>query len=232
MNGRPLALVTGGGSGIGRATALSLAEAGWHVVINGRRQDALDETALLMDGHIDVLQGDLSVAGTATGLVTSIEQTHGRLDAFIHCAGHAFFTPLAEADVPLLRQYMAVHVEAALECVTRAWHLLQVADPGTIVLMSSMSAHDPFPAVGVYGMAKAALEALAIAIATDGGKAMNAFSIAAGCVDTPMLRGLFSEADLEGADMQTPEAIAAIVLEMVSGRHKAVSGSVVMTQGA
>lgn len=231
MNTRPLALVTGGGSGIGRATAQALAHAGWHVVINGRRRSALDETAALIGGDVDVMQGDLSVAGTAAGLVASIEQTHGRLDAFIHCAGHAFLTPLADADVTLLRQYMAVHVEAALECVTGAWHLLRAADPGTVVLMSSMSAHDPFPAVGVYGMAKAALEALARAIAADGGEALRAFAIAAGCVDTPMLRGLFSEAELQGADIQTPEAIAAIVLDMVLGRYSGDSGSTAMPRG-
>ena len=231
MSVAPVALVTGGGSGIGRATAVALAQAGWQVAINGRRREALDATAALLDGGVDVLPGDLALGGTGSGLVASIEQTHGRLDAFIHCAGHAFFTPLVDADVPLLRQYMTVHVDAALEVVTAGWHLLRASAPGTVVLMSSMAAHDPFPALGVYGMAKAAVEALARTIAIDGGDDIRAWAIAAGCVDTPMLRSLFSDADLQGLAMQPPEAVASVVLDMVQGRHMADSGTTRMPEG-
>ena len=215
MTSRRTVLVTGGGSGIGRAAAQSLQSGGWQVVIAGRRLEALQETAHETD--MQCLQADLNQEGAGAALVDLVVQQYGRLDAVVHCAGDVQFKAVAESSVEDLRGYMRVHVESALDMVSAGWGVLSEAGPGRVVVLSSLSAHDPFPRVGVYGMAKAALEGLVRAIESDGAGAIKAFCIAPGCVDTPLLWRLFNPEDLAGVSIAQPADIAAIVVDMVEG---------------
>ena len=220
MTDTPLVLVTGAGSGIGRATAVLLAGHGWQVALNGRRADALQETANIIEqagGCAHVSAGDLAVPGVPELLVQKLIDTSGRFDALVHCAGEVEFLSLADATVDDLRGTMLVHADAAMAMVTTGWSALCKATPGRVVLVSSRSAHDPFPGLGVYGMAKVALEGLVRAIQADAAGCIQAFAVAPGCVDTPMLHGLFSASQLEGAEIVSPEHIAQGILERLSG---------------
>jgi len=216
-------LVTGGGSGIGRAVAQSLHSGGWQVVIAGRRLDALQETALGTD--MQCVRGDLDQERAGATLVDAVLQQYGRLDALVHCAGGVQFQAIAESSVEELRGYMRVHVESALDMVLAGWSALSAAGPGRVVVLSSLSAHDPFPRVGVYGMAKAALEGLVRAIKSDGSGGIKSFCIAPGCVDTPLLWRLFSPEDLKGVAIAQPTDIATMVVDMVEGRCDEQAGT-------
>jgi NAD(P)-dependent dehydrogenase (short-subunit alcohol dehydrogenase family) len=224
VNAKPLVLVTGAGSGIGRATAVLLGANGWQVAVNGRRLDALQETAETIEragGCALVRQGDVGVQGFAQSLVQGLIDEVGRFDALVHCAGEVSFVPLDKATVEDLSGFMRVHTDAALAMVSTGWEALCTSTahggPGRVVLVSSRAAHDPFPGLGVYGMAKAALEGLVRAIHVDAQGRIEAFAVAPDCVDTPMLHGLLTKEQLEGIDMMPPQAIAKGILERLSG---------------
>ncbi|MCH2136429.1 MAG: SDR family oxidoreductase [Phycisphaerales bacterium] len=235
---REVALITGGGTGIGRATAKALVGQGWDVIINGRRPDVLAEAIDEIEagtkgepgwGSASQVAGDVAMGETRWAIIDQVRSRHGRLDALVHCAGHAAFTPLGEASVSGLQGYMGVHTEAALDLVTQAWDLLRAQGLGRVVLVSSMSAHDPFPGLGVYGMAKAALEALARAVAVDGDGAISAWALAVGCVDTPMLRQLVGDDEaLQRLNPAPPESVAAVVGDLLAGRRGEPSGATIM----
>src|SRR6218665_3884760 len=82
-----VAIITGAGSGIGRAAALRLAKEGWRVALVGRRADALAETARLAGGRAGVHPGDVADAVAVRGVVAKVLAEFGRVDALVHCAG-------------------------------------------------------------------------------------------------------------------------------------------------
>lgn len=152
------ALVTGGGSGIGRAAALALAERGAGVVVVGRRPDALERSTAL---HADVhgVAGDVSNPADIDRFVRAALETFGRLDVLVNNAGMLAPTPLGGIDLDTARRIWETNVlgptllaEAALPQLTR--------NGGTIINVSSSFGHKPAPGVSHYGASKAALEHL------------------------------------------------------------------------
>ncbi len=231
----PMAIVTGGGSGIGQATGWQLAQSDWDVLIVGRRASALQDTAARYADRISTLAGDLRDPMVCDAVIDRAN-AHGRLDAIVHCAGDARFDAMeqlrAQASVDTLRSYMELHVEAALRLVIAGWSLLQVAAPGRVVLVSSLAAHDPLEHLGIYGMAKSALEGLARATHVDSGGAIKAFAVAPGCVDTPMLHGLVDVAALPDAvHVATAQDVASHMYSLLEGAQDECSGSSILLQG-
>jgi NAD(P)-dependent dehydrogenase (short-subunit alcohol dehydrogenase family) len=159
---RPLegmvALVTGGGSGIGRASAVALADRGAAVIVAGRRADAVERTSAA-HGSIRSITGDISLASDAERIVQAAVATSGRLDVLVNNAGTVALTPLGQTDPEVARALWATNVlgptllaQFALE------HLEQTR--GAIVNVSSTFGHKPAPGVSQYGASKAALEHL------------------------------------------------------------------------
>ncbi|KIF75932.1 ketoreductase [Streptomyces sp. 150FB] len=151
-------IVTGAGSGIGRAAALAFAEAGAHVLGVGRRKDALDGTAALHPAVIP-MSADVSEDGGPEEVIEAAVRRWGRLDTLVNNAGAFTAMPLAQVSAARVRQLMAVNVVAPSVLASAALPHLK-ASQGSIVNVSSTFGHRPVAGAAHYGASKAALEQL------------------------------------------------------------------------
>ena len=179
------ALVTGAGSGIGRAVALALLQNGWRVALAGRRAQALEETRRLAG---DGAGGALPVATDVTdeaavkALFEAIRQGFGRLDLLFNNAGMGGPpVPFDQISFAQWRQVAAVNLDGAFLCAREAFALMKAQDPqgGRIINNGSISAHAPRPNSAPYTATKHAITGLTKALALDG----RAFDIACGQID-------------------------------------------------
>ncbi|MBO0850134.1 MAG: SDR family oxidoreductase [Pseudonocardia sp.] len=152
------ALVTGGGTGIGRGTALALAQRGADVVVVGRRPDVLEKTAALEPG-IRAVAGDVGSAADITRFMRIALEALGRLDVLVNNAGTLAPTPLGEIDVETARRIWDTNVLGPTLIAQAALAHL-VTNRGAIINISSSFGHKPAPGVSHYGASKAALEQL------------------------------------------------------------------------
>jgi NAD(P)-dependent dehydrogenase (short-subunit alcohol dehydrogenase family) len=189
-----IALITGAGSGVGRAAAQALAEDGWSCVLVGRRPDALDETRALLAGperHLAIAT-DVTRDDQVAALFARVEAECGRLDLLFNNAGTgAPPVPLDELDPAEWRRVVDTNLTASFLCVRAAMGLMKRQRPmgGRIINNGSISAHTPRPNSAAYTATKHAITGLTKSVALDG----RAFDIACGQIDignaaTPMTK--------------------------------------------
>ena len=177
-----VALVTGAGSGIGRAVAVGLAADGFTVVLAGRRADALAETASLVSTDSMVHPTDVSDVASVDTLFGAIDQRFGRLDLLFNNAGvGAPAVPLDELSIEQWRRAVDTNLTGSFLCAQRAMGLMKRQDPsgGRIINNGSISAHTPRPNSAPYTATKHAITGLTKSIALDG----RAFGITCGQID-------------------------------------------------
>ncbi len=178
-----IALVTGAGSGVGRAISLALMGAGHSVVLAGRRRDPLEATAAEGgEGRSLVVPTDAGDPESVKRLFDEVEKTFGRLDLLVNNAGtNAPAVPLEEIDPAAWRQVVDVNLSAAFYCTQRAFRLMKAQEPkgGRIINNGSISAHAPRPHSAPYTATKHAITGLTRATALDG----RAHDIACGQID-------------------------------------------------
>lgn len=227
-----VALITGAGSGIGRATAILLAREGFRLVIAGRRRDALEETAAAIQGTGPgpfLIRADLADPAEARGMIDDAVAQQGRLDVLINNAGEAVSRPISEHDGAAIQRAFSVNFFGAAAAIARAWPDFERQRAGCIINISSMSSVDPFPGLSVYGAAKAALNTLTKGCATEGASfGLRAFAIAPGAVETPMLRAIFSEPALPPDRTLQPADVAGMILACIRGDHDARNGGTIL----
>jgi NAD(P)-dependent dehydrogenase (short-subunit alcohol dehydrogenase family) len=178
-------LVTGAGSGIGRAVALGFLGAGDAVVLAGRRPEALAETAALASQARDrafVVPADVSDPESVAALFAATEQRFGRLDVLFNNAGTG--APAMSIDELSLAQWRAVvdvNLNGAFYCAREAFRLMRHQQPqgGRIINNGSISAHVPRPGSAAYTATKHGLTGLTRTLSLDG----RAFNIACGQID-------------------------------------------------
>jgi NAD(P)-dependent dehydrogenase (short-subunit alcohol dehydrogenase family) len=176
-----VAVVTGGGSGIGAATARELAGDGWTVVIAGRRPGALDEVAAQID-RIEPVPTDVTSEAGVRRLFDTVVARHGRVDLLFNNAGTS--APAVELDeLPLdaWNQVVAVNLTGAFLCTREAFRVMRSQDPrgGRIINNGSISAHTPRPRSIAYAATKHAITGLTRSTALDG----RPYDIACGQID-------------------------------------------------
>ncbi|GAA6004057.1 hypothetical protein JCM10207_006536 [Rhodosporidiobolus poonsookiae] len=180
-----IACVTGASSGIGRASAIALAKAGWTVVISGRRAEELDETirmakAELSDAKLLAVAGDLSKAEDVDALFEAIRRNFGRLDLLFNNAGrNVAGVPLEEVPFDDFRSIVDVNLVAPFLCTQHAFRLMKENGGGRIINNGSISAHAPRPFSAPYTMTKHAISGLTKSTALDG----RAYNIACSQID-------------------------------------------------
>lgn len=200
-----IALVTGAGSGIGRATALAFLADGWHVVLAGRRPAALAETALLAgQGATRALavEADVCDEGSVASLFARCVETFGRLDVLFNNAG--INPPAASAaDLSLADWKRAVdtNLTGAFLCAREAMRVMRAQYPrgGRIINNGSIAAHAPRPNSVGYTATKHAITGLTRSIALDG----REYDIACGQIDignaeTELLAGINADRRASG----------------------------------
>ena len=164
LEGR-VALVTGGNSGIGLATAQRFVAEGAQVFISGRRQATLDAAVTQIGGHAVGVQGDVSNLADLDRLYDTIKQQAGRLDILFANAGLGEFVPLGQITEAHFDKTFGVNVKGTLFTVQKALPLMP--DGASIVINGSIASIKGIPAFGVYAATKAALRSFARTWAVD-----------------------------------------------------------------
>jgi NAD(P)-dependent dehydrogenase (short-subunit alcohol dehydrogenase family) len=188
-----VALVTGAGTGIGRASALALQAAGFHVVLVGRRKEELEKTAAMAKpggGRMLALPTDVSDVAAVRALFAKTKETFGRLDVLFNNAGMGA-PPVAMEDLPYetWKQVVDVNLNACFVCAQEAIKIMKDQSPkgGRIINNGSISAHAPRPNSVAYTATKHAITGLTKCISLDGRKHDIACSqIDVGNADTAM----------------------------------------------
>ncbi|MFK8082847.1 MAG: SDR family oxidoreductase [Granulosicoccus sp.] len=179
-----IALVTGAGSGIGKSTALALSNAGFHVVLTGRRESALKETiaAASTPGSMTAIACDVTDEAQAQALFASIETQHKRLDVLFNNAGtNVPAMPIDELTVAQFKHVVDVNLTGAFIMARGAFALMRKQSPqgGRIINNGSISAYVPRPGSVPYTVSKHAITGLTRTLSLDG----RAFNIACGQID-------------------------------------------------
>ena len=155
LNGK-VAVVTGGGSGIGRAIAERFAKEGAHVVIAGRKEQPLQETAAA-DGKISYVVGDITKTETIEEIVRTVQDKFGRLDILVNNAGWCPVQPITEITIEDYDRAFGLDVRAVVDMTVHALPLI-LQSKGTILNLSSTGATHPAANLSMYVGAKAAIE--------------------------------------------------------------------------
>ena len=188
-----VAMVTGAGSGIGRATSLALLAAGYHVVLAGRRADALQEAVTLagaLGPNTLAVPTDACDPAAVQALFDATRAAFGRLDVLFNNAGTgAPAIPLEELTIEQWKNVVDINLSAVFYCTQEAFRMMKAQTPrgGRIINNGSISAHAPRPFSAAYTSTKHAITGLTKATNLDG----RAYDIAVGQIDignaaTPM----------------------------------------------
>jgi len=242
---RRVAIVTGGGTGIGAAAAQRLALGATAVAIIGRREDVLVRTAGVISaagGTILPIVADLADAGAPARIVERVTSEWGRLDIVVNSAASIKHGTLDEVRVETLDDHFAVNVRAPYLLIQAALPWLRRSDSAAIVNISSSSGSLSIPGQSVYGMTKAALEyitrSLAAELAPD---RIRVNAIAPGPVDTP-IHLVWAGDDLEGAyrrmaaevplgRMASADELAVWITNLTDPEGSWVTGAVIPVDG-
>lgn len=180
-----VALVTGAGSGIGRATALGLLRAGWSVALAGRRVEPLAaavEEAGVSTEQVLMVTADVIDPESVRALFAQVREKFGRLDLLFNNAGIAApALPLEELPLDRWRAVIDTNLTGAFLCTQEAFRLMKTQQPrgGRIINNGSISAHVPRPQAAAYNAAKHALTGLTKSAMLEG----RSFDIACGQID-------------------------------------------------
>jgi NAD(P)-dependent dehydrogenase (short-subunit alcohol dehydrogenase family) len=180
-----VAIVTGAGSGIGRAVALTLARDDYAVVLAGRRREALDRAvkeAEAAGGHAIAVATDVADPESVEGLFETTRKRFGRLDLLFNNAGT--FTPAVPIEEITAEQWQAIvatNLSGAFYCTQQAFRLMKAQTPqgGRIINNGSISAHAPRPLSAPYTATKHAITGLTKSTSLDG----RGYNIACGQID-------------------------------------------------
>jgi NAD(P)-dependent dehydrogenase (short-subunit alcohol dehydrogenase family) len=235
------ALVTGGSSGIGLATAQRFAAEGAHVFLTGRNQQKIDEAVASIGDAATGIRSDVSQPGDLDQVFDAISARGQGLDVVFANAGGGEFATLAEVTREDFRNTFDINVGGTLFTVQKVLPLLK---PGaSVILTGSTSASRGTPAFGVYAASKAAIRSLGRTWAGElADRQIRVNTLVPGPVETPGLRGLApagqEQALLDGeaakvpmARVGRPEEIAAAALFLASDQSSFMTGSEMFVDG-
>jgi NAD(P)-dependent dehydrogenase (short-subunit alcohol dehydrogenase family) len=230
-----IAVITGGSSGIGLATAKRFVEEGAHVVITGRREKELKEAAAFIKRNVTTVTGDVSRLEDLDRLYAVVKEKHGHIDILFANAGAGTIAPLAVATEAHFDQTFDVNVKGLFFTVQKALPLFK--DGGSIILNSSVSNVLGVPAFTAYAASKAAVRSFARGWTMDlKDRKIRVNSMSPGPIETPALEnaGLTPEqAEQAAAQFVTqvpmgrrgkPEEIAAAVVFLASDESSYITG--------
>ena len=233
------AIVTGGGTNLGRAAAAELLACGARVVIAGRRVEVLEETAAALGEGCSCVAGDIRDPADASRIVAACVERHGALDLLVNNAGGQYFVPAEAIGAKGWRAVMRLNVEGTMTMTSAAGAALRSSAAGGAVVNVTVSPHHGMPAMAHTGAARAAVEALTVELAErwrDDGVSVIAAAI--GRFDTGSLRK-YPEVVWRGAALSVPlqrlggmHEFAWLVAMLASPIGRSLSGTVVTLDGA
>ena len=222
-----IALITGGTSGIGLATAQQCVHEGAYVFITGRREPELAAAVKTIGSHVTGVQGDVANLGDLDRLFAQIKREKARLDSVFANAGVATFAPFGEITEEHYDALFTINVKGLLFTVQKALPLIR--NGGSVILIGSTSGHMGVPGYSAYSATKAALRSYTRTWTrefNDRGIRFNTLS--PGPIDTPMLERQPDKAQFAAAvplnRLGRPEEIAAAALFLASDDSSFVAG--------
>ncbi|NKN03061.1 SDR family NAD(P)-dependent oxidoreductase [Rhizobium leguminosarum] len=236
-----IAVITGGNSGIGLATAKRFVAEGAKVYITGRRRAELDRAVDAIGAGVTAVQGDVSRLDDLDRLFETVGERSGRIDILFANAGLGTFAPLGAIDEGAFDLTFGVNVKGTLFTVQKALPLMQAG--ASIILTGSTTGSIGTPAFSVYSATKAAIRNFARSWALDlKGSGIRVNVLSPGATETPGLKGL-ANAGEEAAFLQSlaeqiplgrignPEETAAVAVFLASDDSSFMTGSEVFADG-
>jgi NAD(P)-dependent dehydrogenase (short-subunit alcohol dehydrogenase family) len=237
-----VAVVTGGNSGIGLATAKEFAEQGARVVISGRDQKTLDQAAKELGGDVLAVRADVAKLADIDKLFAAVRAKFGRIDVLFVNAGIGKFLPFEQVTEEFYDATIDVNLKGAFFTIQKALPLL--AEGASIVLNTSINAHIGMPNSSVYSASKAGLLSLARTLSAELiGRNIRVNAISPGPVTTPIFERMGMPAEVLEQTRQSiasqvpmkrfgrPEEIAKTVLFLASSDSSYLLGTEIVADG-
>jgi 3-oxoacyl-[acyl-carrier protein] reductase len=238
------ALITGGGSGMGRSSALALSKSGVQVFIGDVNLDGAKETAKLVKkegGQAEGFSVDISSSKSVIDLFSQVRKKVERLDMLVHTAAitgnAAFLEDMSDAE---WQKMLDINLTGTFFCAREAVRWMKDFKTGRIVLFSSVASLTPTPGAIHYSAAKGAVNMFGKTLAVESAKYnIRVNVIAPGYIETPMMRGMKGqEAFLESICKKTPvkrfgqpDEIASLVAYLASDASDFMTGQVISMNG-
>lgn len=237
---KPVALVTGGSSGIGLAIARRFRDLGMQVVLVGRRQGAVDAAVHELGGDALGLTADVAKPEELDRLFAEVGDRFGRLDVLVPNAGGGEPAPLGQITEAHFDRQFSTNVKGVVFTVQAALPLMKPG--GSIVIVGSTASIDPVPTLSIYGATKAAVRNLVRSWVSDlKGSGIRINIVSPGPTNTASLREAFGEHAEEGVALLTakspigrigePEEIAAVAAFLASDAASYVNGIELFADG-
>jgi NAD(P)-dependent dehydrogenase (short-subunit alcohol dehydrogenase family) len=237
-----VALVTGGNSGIGLATAKRFVDEGAHVFVTGRRSEQLAAAVKAIGKNVTSVQADVSKPADLERLFDQIKEEKGRLDIVFANAGAAKYAPLGEISEELYDSMFDINVKGVLFTVQKALPLL--SDGASIILNASIVGSKGLPSNSVYSATKAAVRSFARTWTTDlKRRRIRVNAVSPGSTDTPGFNELLASSPVGDGRRKTianavplgrlaePDEIARAVVFLASDEASYITGAELFVDG-
>jgi len=226
-------LITGAGSGIGRACAVMLSQRKHQLVLVGRTEnklaDAADEIRAIGSGDVMIARADISDADQAKSLIDQTIERFGRIDNLLNIAGVAPSVPIDKTTKDLFTEVFSTNIFGAGYLIAACWPHFRSQKGGCIVNVGTLGSSDPFPGFFVYAASKSALDSLTRSAEREGrALGVRAFSVNLGCVETPLLRSNFNEKMVPPHKTISPETVAATIADCIEGKRADDHGKIIL----
>lgn len=241
MSGQSIAIVTGGGSGIGQGIAKKFVEKGMLVYITGRNPEKLEQAAQGLGTHCRPVQLDMADLHQIPAFVQKLTAEHGRIDVLVNNAGINMKKPFTEVTDEDFQKVLTTNLTSVFVLSREVVKVMIPQQKGCIIHISSMAAHYGIPKIVAYSASKTALEGMTRSMAVDlSPMGIRVNSIAPGYIITPMTARAF-EGDPERKNkvlgrtpmgkMGSPEDIANAAWFLASDEAGFITGEVLKVDG-
>ncbi|MZH02190.1 MAG: SDR family oxidoreductase [Nitrospinae bacterium] len=234
------AIITGGGSGIGQASARAFHREGANVVLFGRRKHKLEETAKELGSRVLTVEGDMTNSNDLNRLVQETQSTFLRIDILVNNAGLFKGAPLHEISDGQYDEMMDINIKAAFQLTRKVLPMMMEQKGGSIIHISSILGIIAVPGVSAYNISKGALNQLNRSIAVEyGSYGIRSNSICPGLIETDMTSDLMKDEtlmeewskDYPIGRFGKPEDVANACLFLASDESSFVTGTVLPVDG-